>query len=81
MHIAGPFFDDKLGTGTGRAKKTKRWFLSYFATVTSADGKPRKKRFRPYYESKDAAIADKPRIEQQHGCAGSTPNGLGSAEP
>jgi hypothetical protein len=73
MQITGPFLD-----------KTKRdqprpWFLRYSAPKINSDGtivrtkagKTVLQRFRPYYESKAKAVADIPRINEQHAAIGS----------
>lgn len=71
MKIGGPFLDK------ARRKATKKWYLSYFVPKTDAagtvilrEGKPILERKRPYYESKDAAQADKPRILAQYATGG-----------
>jgi hypothetical protein len=71
MRISGPFLDPRRkNTAPGRRKATKSWYLVYFATVAGKNGRARRKRFRPYYASRDAAVADKPRITAQYGAAG-----------
>ena len=72
MEITGPFLD--------RAKQgqPKPWYLRYSApklnsdgtAVLGRDGKPVLQRHRPYYPTKAKAEADKPRIQEQIGAAG-----------
>jgi hypothetical protein len=78
MHIAGPFLDPQ------RKRAKKKWFLRYFAAEENPDGSPKlnehghavKKKRRPYYETKDAAVADKTRLETQHATAGTGTAGV-----
>jgi hypothetical protein len=77
MKIGGPFPDPK------RKKAKKKWFLSYFVPRLDSqgapilhNGKPVLARKRPYYESKDAAQEDKPRILAQYGAGGNSPSGI-----
>lgn len=73
MKIRGPIKDLK------KPASPKKWFLDYRAPVLRADGsmaldergRPRVVRHRPYYESKDAAQADKERILTQYSATGS----------
>lgn len=75
MIITGPHLDLKKKTGG----QPKPWYLRYSAPVTDASGamvlnaagKPVLKRHRPFYKTKAAAEADKPRIQDQHTTAGS----------
>lgn len=71
MNIGGPFLDRQ------RREAKCPWYLSYFVpkmgtdgTPVMIDGKVVMRRERPYYPSKAAAMADKPRIEAQHATAG-----------
>lgn len=76
MKISGPFYDSKRRKSARSWKAApKPWYLSYFAPVTVA-GQRRMKRFRPYYETKEAANADKPRIAEQYGAAGTSAAGV-----
>ena len=76
MKIGGPFLDKQ------RRKSVKKWYLSYFVPRLEKDGRPVLvegkavlERKRPYYETKDAAQADKPRILAQYGAAGAAAAG------
>jgi hypothetical protein len=75
MEITGPFLDE--------AKKLMGrpacWYLRYSAPKRTADGTlalaegshPVTQRYRPFYETKAEALADIPRIREQHEVAGS----------
>ena len=76
MKIGGPFLDK------ARRGANKKWWLSYFVPKLDAqgapvlvDGRAQLERKRPYYETKDAAQADKPRILAQYGAAGAAAEG------
>ena len=75
MEITGPFLDE--------AKKLSGrpacWYLRYSAPKRNADGtlvlsesgRPVTQRYRPFYATKAEALADIPRIREQHEVAGS----------
>lgn len=72
MKISGPHFDPR------RKDANKSWYLSYFAAVLDASGKPKlengspiKKRYRPYFETKKAAKAEKESLGEQYNATGS----------
>ncbi len=75
MVITGPHLDPQKKSG----KQPKPWYLRYTAPKTDAsgalmlnsNGSPMLKRHRPFYKTKAAAEADKPRILEQHATAGS----------
>ncbi|MDR1284154.1 MAG: hypothetical protein LBK99_25555 [Opitutaceae bacterium] len=78
MKIGGPFLD------VSRKKNPKKWYLSYFVPKLDPQGAPILKngravleRKRPYYETKDAAQEDKPRILAQYGTGGNSTKGGG----
>ncbi|HLP02269.1 MAG TPA: hypothetical protein VK163_09600, partial [Opitutaceae bacterium] len=75
MEITGPFLDETkklLG-------RPACWYLHYSASkrhpdgtlVLGENGRPIVQRFRPYYHTKAAALADLSRIREQHDVAGS----------
>lgn len=74
MEIGGPFLDRVKA----RRRQQRCWFLRYSVprlnadgtTVLGAQGRPVLQRFRPFYESKAKATADKPRILAQHAVTG-----------
>lgn len=75
MDITGPFLDRKKR----RQHQPRCWYLRYSAPKKNEDGtialgengRPLLQRHRPYYETKDKAEADKPRILSQETEAGS----------
>ncbi len=75
MEITGPFLDETKKL-MGRPAC---WYLRYSAPKRNADGtlvlaengRPVIQRFRPFYETKAEALADIPRIREQHEVAGS----------
>jgi hypothetical protein len=75
MEITGPFLDE----AKKRNQQPSCWYLRYSTpkrhrdgtSVLNADGKPVLQRHRPYYESKAKALADIPRICDQHEKTGS----------
>ncbi|MET0263329.1 MAG: hypothetical protein ABW223_10555, partial [Rariglobus sp.] len=62
----------------------KKWYLSYFVPKTDGQGaiilvggKSVMERKRPYYETQEAAQADKPRIVAQYASGGTSSTGSG----
>ena len=84
MHVTGPFRDKKKRA----AGSPRTWYLRVVAPRLNADGTPlidelgrvRTRRERPFYETKEQAVADIPRLSAQHEAGGVVSTGIISRE-